>query len=72
MKLIKRICAFLVVLSVLFMGIVIKAEEGPSISAKGAILIESSTGKTIYEYNADEAFPPASITKIMTLIFLIP
>ncbi len=36
--------------------------------AKSAILIEASTGKVLYEYNADEALAPASMTKIMTLL----
>ena len=35
------------------------------IKAEGAILIEASTGTVLYEQNADEAFPPASVTKIM-------
>lgn len=37
-------------------------------SAKSAILIEASTGKVLYEKNADEALAPASMTKIMTLL----
>ena len=36
--------------------------------AEAAILIEASTGKVLYEKNADEALPPASITKVMTLL----
>lgn len=37
-------------------------------SAGSAILMESSTGQILYEKNADKAMPPASITKIMTLL----
>jgi D-alanyl-D-alanine carboxypeptidase (penicillin-binding protein 5/6) len=36
--------------------------------AESAILMEASTGKILYEKNADKALPPASITKIMTLL----
>jgi D-alanyl-D-alanine carboxypeptidase (penicillin-binding protein 5/6) len=36
--------------------------------AKSAILIEAQTGKVLYENNADEQRPPASTTKMMTLI----
>ena len=36
--------------------------------AKSAFLIEASSGKILYEKNADAALPPASITKIMTLL----
>ncbi len=38
------------------------------ISAKSAILIESETGRVLYELNADEALPPASVTKVMTML----
>ncbi|NLU26427.1 MAG: D-alanyl-D-alanine carboxypeptidase [Hungateiclostridium thermocellum] len=37
-------------------------------SAQSAILIEASTGQVLYEKNADVPMPPASITKIMTLL----
>ena len=36
-----------------------------------AILIECSTGEILYEMNADEPMPPASITKIMTLLLVM-
>ena len=40
-------------------------------NAKSAILIEASTGKVLYEKNADEPLAPASMTKIMTLLLTI-
>lgn len=39
-----------------------------TVSAPSVILIEASTGQTVYEKNADERRSPASITKIMTLL----
>jgi len=39
-----------------------------SLSAASAILIDSATGKVIYEKNADRKMPMASTTKIMTAI----
>ena len=33
-----------------------------------AILMEAKTGQILFEQNADEALPPASVTKIMTLL----
>ena len=33
--------------------------------------MEAKTGKILYEQNADEAFPPASVTKIMTLLLVM-
>ncbi len=33
-----------------------------------AVLMEAETGRVLYEQNADEALPPASVTKVMTLL----
>lgn len=44
--------------------------QGPDISAPSAVLMEASTGKVIYEKDADRQRRPASITKIMTLILI--
>ena len=41
-----------------------------TVNAKAAILVEPLTGKVILEHNAQEALPPASITKIMTLYLI--
>lgn len=40
-------------------------------NAKSAILIEPTTLEVIYEKNADEPRPPASMTKIMTMILIM-
>ena len=40
-------------------------------NAKSAILIEVSTGKILYESNADEKLNPASMTKIMSMILIM-
>ena len=42
----------------------------PDVSAPSAILMEASTGRVIYEKDADTKLRPASITKIMTLILI--
>lgn len=41
------------------------------IKAKSAILMEVNTGEILYEMNADEKLPPASITKIMSLLLVM-
>lgn len=41
------------------------------VDAKSVILIEASTNTVLYEKNADEALPPASVTKIMTLLLVM-
>lgn len=42
-----------------------------TLNAKSAILIEQNTGKILFEKNADEKTPPASITKIMSLLLVM-
>ena len=39
-----------------------------SLDCKSAVLMEAETGRILYEQNADEALPPASVTKVMTLL----
>ena len=47
-------------------------EEGEiTLAARGAMLIEALSGKSLYEKNADTRFYPASTTKIMTGLLVI-
>ncbi|MBQ9746824.1 MAG: D-alanyl-D-alanine carboxypeptidase [Clostridia bacterium] len=46
------------------------AEFAQEVTAKSAILMDAATGKVLFEYNADEALPPASVTKVMTLLLV--
>lgn len=68
----KKIIPFLFILSVLRAGVgsfSVCAEEAPDCSAaKSAILVEEQTRQVLYEENADEKLPIASVTKIMTLL----
>ncbi|MYL59017.1 D-alanyl-D-alanine carboxypeptidase [Virgibacillus halodenitrificans] len=43
-----------------------KAAETLDIKADSAILVDVETGKILYSKNADQALPPASMTKMMT------
>ena len=46
-----------------------KEKEAPfTLPCRGAILIEQNTGTVLFESRADEAFPIASVTKVMTLL----
>ena len=54
----------------LFVGPV-KAEEDYAPGAKSAILIDSATGKVLFEKNADEALAPASMTKIASMLIIM-
>ena len=45
------------------------ADKTPfDVDAKSAVLIDLATGEVLYAKNANEALPPASVTKIMTLL----
>jgi D-alanyl-D-alanine carboxypeptidase (penicillin-binding protein 5/6) len=47
------------------------AEGELPLAARGAIVIDAFTGRTLYEKNADEPQYPASTTKIMTALLVI-
>lgn len=42
-----------------------------SLTCKSAVLMEASSGKVLYAKNMDEALPPASVTKVMTLLLVM-
>lgn len=67
-----RLCSLFLCL-VLFVGLVpfANAEDDLGLSCKSAILIEEKTGKVLYEMNAHEKMPPASITKVMSLLLVM-
>lgn len=44
--------------------------SGPELSAMSAILVDVDTGRVLFEKNSHEKLPPASITKIMTMILI--
>ena len=44
--------------------------EELGISAESGIIMEASSGKVLYEKEADKELPPASVTKIMTLLLI--
>lgn len=71
----KIISVLLCVLLLVPLSIPVYAEEtetlAQSLSCKSAILMEVSSGQVLMEKNADEKLPPASITKIMTLLLVM-
>ncbi len=46
-------------------------DVGFEVDCKSAILVDATTGTVLYENNADEPLPPASVTKIMTLLLVM-
>ena len=71
----KRFFSFILVFSFMltFLTTVSSANEGRAsldIDVKSAVLIDMNTGTVLYEQNKDAALPPASVTKIMTLLLV--
>ncbi len=64
----KRFLSLLLI--ALFFVVPVKVEAA-EYNAKSYILMEASTGLVMLEENADEALPPASVTKIMTLLLIM-
>ncbi|WP_100010742.1 D-alanyl-D-alanine carboxypeptidase family protein [Lentibacillus sediminis] len=72
---------FSVIVSLLFLFAIPAAAEEDTNSAnstpelagdaKSAILIERDTGKILFDKNTDEKLPPASMTKVMTLLLIM-
>ena len=65
---IARIWGVVILSAVLLLSPCIRVSAELSVSAPSAVLIEASTGETIYEKDATRRRSPASITKIMTLL----
>ena len=49
----------------------VNASDTLAANSKSAILIEQSTGKVLYEKNSHEKLPPASMTKIMSMLLIM-
>lgn len=64
-KLMKRFTAILIVMIIALTTISVYAEP-PQLGAPSAILIDSKSGRVLYEKNADVRHYPASTTKVMT------
>ena len=47
------------------------ADGSLNLNCKSAILMEATTGTILYAQNAEEALPPASVTKVMTLLLVM-
>jgi D-alanyl-D-alanine carboxypeptidase (penicillin-binding protein 5/6) len=68
----KRICYYLMVAVFLFsFATVTQAQPELQTTAESAVLMDASTGKILFEKNPDKELPPASVTKVMTLLVAI-
>ena len=50
---------------------IVKGETDLAPTAKSAILIEKSTGKVLFEKNSKEKLPPASMTKLASMLIVM-
>ncbi len=50
---------------------VVTEQPALELDCVGAILMDAATGTVLFEKNADAALPPASVTKIMTLLLVM-
>lgn len=66
----KRVVCFLLMLS-LFLSVNTKAKDINSLTSPSAILLDGYTGKVLFEKEADLKLPPASVTKIMTMLLVM-
>lgn len=69
MKFGKKIFSLFVLLLMFFSNLGFAIE--PTVASSAAILVESRTGKILYEKNAYEKMYPASTTKVMTAILIL-
>lgn len=70
----KRIlCIFIAaaLLSVSADAVSVLTDDDIAVNAPSAILIEKESGETIYEKNSHERLPPASVTKVMTMLLIV-
>ena len=68
MKRYQYVFGMLLLAFVLYPWRVFAAAGEPQLTAQAAILVEASTGRVLYEKNADDTHYPASMTKMMTCI----
>jgi D-alanyl-D-alanine carboxypeptidase (penicillin-binding protein 5/6) len=76
MTVVRRLCRFPVL--ILLLGLVtlglgsslVAAQETFETKARQAILLDARTGRVLFEKDADTAIPPASMSKLMTMIMV--
>ena len=62
----------LLVLIGLFLSVpAARGSEALTVAAKGAVLIDGDSGRILFAQNADEMYPEASCTKVMTALLAL-
>ncbi|RLQ95033.1 D-alanyl-D-alanine carboxypeptidase family protein [Falsibacillus albus] len=73
MKRITLMCVAAILFSLMNASTLFAKEQGVTLApkTKSAILIERDTGSVLYDKNSHEKLPPASMTKIMTMLLIM-
>ena len=70
----KKIVSFIMamIIAIIPMNLSFANEENTqlSVSSKSAILMDIGSGQILYEKNAHDKLPPASVTKVMTMLLI--
>ena len=70
-RIISMALIFILVFSCVNFSFALEVKEPTlEINAKSAVLMDANTGTVLYSLNKDEPLPPASVTKIMTLLLV--
>ena len=71
----KKIASFLmaIILTIIPINIAFANDENTALNlaSKSAVLMDVSTGQVLYEKNSHEKLPPASVTKVMTMLLIV-
>ena len=68
----KRLGIILAALCMAVSILPVSAQAAPAeVAAKSAILMDLATGTVLFEQNAHEKLPPASVTKVMTMLLIM-
>ncbi len=67
----KLLVVFILIFMVIFTGVSVPVYADNLIDSKASCLIDYNTGKVLYESDADEKYPVASIVKLMTILITL-
>ncbi|HYH04764.1 MAG TPA: serine hydrolase, partial [Bacillota bacterium] len=70
MKKISLLPLWMILLSVLIGIYPVQATEF-NIKARAAVLMDPESGRVLFEQNAHQKLPPASVTKLMTMLLVM-
>ncbi|MCI9062259.1 MULTISPECIES: D-alanyl-D-alanine carboxypeptidase family protein [Romboutsia] len=69
-KLISFIMAIVIAIMPMDLSFANEGNDPLSVSSKSAILMDVGSGQILYEKNAHDKLPPASVTKVMTMLLI--